>query len=374
MGFTTGRRGGRPLAMSVVATQREHNFGRDRIIAAMVEVVAERGYAGSSVELVVGRAKVSRRTFYRCFAGLEACFLAVLDVGLEHTVELVTGAFAREENWQDGMRSALASVLAFLDSEPLLARLWVVEALAAGAWALEHRERNLAALRTAVESSWPVAEEWRSPPFAAEGVLGSILGVVHTHIVTGKPERLIELLGPLMGLVAGPYLSPLQAAREVERGDALGREIRAAERSDGGPAWQYAHRPSWWTGGLGAIPVVLSNPSAYRARRCVLFLAEQGERGISPCNREIAAGIGVAHESQVARLLSSLLGERLVTKRSAGIGKRNAWRLTPRGEEIAWALRGEEKPSPALRGEENGTVERFANDHPIMLVDGHPKL
>jgi AcrR family transcriptional regulator len=39
---------------------------------AMVEVAAERGYAGASVELVVAQVGVSRRTFYACFESREA--------------------------------------------------------------------------------------------------------------------------------------------------------------------------------------------------------------------------------------------------------------------------------------------------------------
>lgn len=73
-----------------------------------------------------------------------------------------------------------------------------------------------------------------------------------------------------------------------------------------------------------AIPAVLSNPNAHRARRCVLFLGEHPQAS----NREIASGIGVAHASQISKLLSCLRSERLVAKHSAGAGKRNAWWLT----------------------------------------------
>jgi AcrR family transcriptional regulator len=41
---------------------------RERLIAAMVEVCAERGYAGASVTDVVKRAGVSSVTFYERFA------------------------------------------------------------------------------------------------------------------------------------------------------------------------------------------------------------------------------------------------------------------------------------------------------------------
>jgi AcrR family transcriptional regulator len=309
---------------------------RDRILWAMVEVVAQRGYAGASVELVVAQAGVSRRTFYRCFEDREECFKELLDQVSARALDLVATSFTRNMTWQDGMRSALASVLAFLDSEPLLARVWLVESLAAGGWALERRERNLAALRALIVARWPALESLGSSPLAVEGAMASVLGVIQTHIVTGRPRSLIELLGPLTGLVAAQYLPPCSVAHEVERGEELART--------GGPAQpRFMHESV-------AIPPVLTNPNAHRARRCVLFLADCQQAS----NREIAAAIGVAHDSQISKLLACLHTEGLLAKHSEGVGKRNTWRLTTRGEEI----------SGALRAAENGSIGLGANGPP----------
>lgn len=288
----------------------------------MVEVVAERGYAGASLDLVVAQAGVSRRTFYRCFENRDACFRELLDLAWASALELVATAFAREPTWQDGVRSALVSLLVFLDSEPSLARVWLVESLAAGSWVLEHRERNLAAMRALVAARWPAAGTWSASPLVVEGAMASVLGVVQTHIVAGKPGLLVGLLGPLTGLVFTHYLPPHLVASEIERGDELARVSRAG-------LWKTVR-------GNAAMPAVLGNPNAHRARRCILFLADSPHAS----NREIAAAIGVAHESQISKLLSRLLKERMVAKHSNGAGKRNLWRLTARGEEISCTLRG----------------------------------
>ena len=344
--------------------RQARSASRERVLWAMVEVVAERGYAGASVELVVARAGVSRRTFYRCFQSREACFGTIVDLGLERTIELISNAFERERTWQDGVRMALASLLTLFDSEPLLARVWLVESLGAGSWVLEHREHNLRVLRSLVLSSWPVAEGWSSPPLAAEGVMGSVLGLIHSHLVMNKPGQLLELLGPLMGLVAGPYLSPRGVAREVERGQALVREIQAGRVSVGGAVEEGARNGGAVSGAMNGaasktghaqtapaagesqngdgltvlLPAVLSNPNAHRARECLCFLAARP--GAS--NGEVAGGIGVAHGSQISRLLSGLLEEELVRRRSDGVGKRNAWWLTAWGEEVARVVRGDQ--------------------------------
>jgi hypothetical protein len=140
-----------------------------------------------------------------------------------------------------------------------------------------------------------------------------------------RPEPLIVLLGPLMGLILAPYLDEQELAGEIARADQLAQAILNRDREP--RPEQEAPQP--------AIP---GCPSAPRARECLIFLAERNQRGHNPSNREIATGIGIAHKSQISELLAQLLEENLVSKRSEGAGKRNAWRLTPRGEEVARAL------------------------------------
>jgi len=114
---------------------------------------------------------------------------------------------------------------------------------------------------------------------------------------------------------------------------ALNRLIAEVSRAYGEELERAGHESS--TGvGPAALPALLGNPGARRARECVLFLAEQGRRGLSPSNREIAAGIGVTHQPQISRLLAQLAAEGLVSKRSRGAGKRNASQLTERGEQV----------------------------------------
>ena len=52
---------------------------RGRMVTAAVDTVADVGYAGMTVAQVIGRARVSRKTFYDVFSDREDCFLAALD-------------------------------------------------------------------------------------------------------------------------------------------------------------------------------------------------------------------------------------------------------------------------------------------------------
>jgi AcrR family transcriptional regulator len=332
----------------VNARERVASEQRERILRAVVEVLAEHGFAGATVGLVVTRARVSTRTFYELFDGLEECLVAVMEGTLEQVVALASRELHGGECWQDEVRSALAAELSFFDAEPELARVCIVETLAGGPVVLAHRERIIAAFRA------PVAEriEREVPqvsPLTAEGVMGSVLGIMHAHVVERRPGPFIGLLGPLMGMVTAPYMGMRGVEAEIERGDELARAILAAgsRRSEpapaagGEPMGQDADAERTAERGV-AIPATLTNPGARRARECLLFLAEQDRRGgadSGPSNREIAIGIGIAHQSQISKLLAYLCREDLAVKHSEGMGKRNAWRLTPHGEEIARALR-----------------------------------
>jgi AcrR family transcriptional regulator len=298
---------------------------RASVLDAMLMVVGERGFAGASVAAVTARAKVSSRTFYELFDGQRECFLAVIDDQTELAVTLVADAFERAGSWREGLRMALATLLVFLDSEPLVARVWLVEVLGAGSWALERRARNLSRLTRLIVGAWELPRGWEPPPLAAEGVLTSVLGVLHNHVVTGCREPLISLLGPLMGIVTRPYLGSRGVAREVVRGEVLAEEIQ------GGRAWElpFASSPA-----VVEIPDVVAHPSAHRARRCLLFVAEHP--GVS--NRQIATGVGIKHPGQISSLLARLLDVGLLDKRAGARGRPHAWRVTPYGAHTVASL------------------------------------
>ena len=52
---------------------------RERMLEAMIRVVAKKGYAATTIADVTKAAGVSRTTFYELFEDKEACFLAAYD-------------------------------------------------------------------------------------------------------------------------------------------------------------------------------------------------------------------------------------------------------------------------------------------------------
>jgi len=100
---------------------------RGRLLDAIAEAVAAKGYGATSVADVIERAGVSRRTFYEHFRDKEACFLAAYDTGVE-----ILMATMRQGD-------PIGAYLGTLSAEPAFARTFLIEIAAAGPHALARR-------------------------------------------------------------------------------------------------------------------------------------------------------------------------------------------------------------------------------------------
>jgi AcrR family transcriptional regulator len=112
---------------------------RGRMLGAMADAVAVKGYAATTVADVVARAGVSRKTFYEHFRDKEECFLAAFDVGVDLLLEAIVAAQSRDGGWIALMRARVRAYLDTLASNPAFARTFLIEVFAAGPHALERR-------------------------------------------------------------------------------------------------------------------------------------------------------------------------------------------------------------------------------------------
>jgi AcrR family transcriptional regulator len=120
---------------------------RGRLLFAIAQVVAEKGYAATTVADIVDRASVSRSTFYEQFPDKEACFLAMFNFGVEYVLGRMGEAWENlgpDQDWRAHVRSDLTTYLSVLASEPAFAWTLHVEVLAAGQAALERRAQIFA--------------------------------------------------------------------------------------------------------------------------------------------------------------------------------------------------------------------------------------
>jgi AcrR family transcriptional regulator len=304
---------------------------RSRMLTATVEAVEDVGYGRLTVAQVIGRAKVSRKTFYDVFLDRDDCFLAAFDEAIARAGVLVIEAYERESSWRDGVRAGLTALLAFFDSEPGLAKLCVVEALGAGPRVLERRTEVLKTLNEVVDLGRASANSSRASAnssratrepadITAEGVVGAVFAVLHTRMLTGGKRPLTDLVGPLMSMIVLPYLGARVASNELTRPTPkIPKASQASQRLRRDP--------------LEGLDMRLT----YRTVRVLTVIGEHP--GAS--NREVAEGSGISDQGQISKLLTRL--ERLELIRNTGEGQvkggSNAWHLSERGAQVERATR-----------------------------------
>jgi AcrR family transcriptional regulator len=294
---------------------------RNRVLAAVVDVVDEVGYARMTVARVIARARVSRKTFYDVFSDREDCFLAAFEQSVERARSRLAAAYAGERDWRDSVRAALGQLLLMMDEQPGVARLCVVESLSAGDRALERRAELLDQLTAMVDRGRLVSRGRREPPrVTAEGLVGGVFAVLHKRLTESSAEPLTDLRGPLMSMIVLPYLGEREAQRELDR--------PAQEPPSVAPA-----QPVGKSDPLAGLEIRLT----YRTVR--VLTAIDAHPGAS--NREIAERAGVVDQGQISKLLTRLERLKLIenSRGGHGLGTANAWSLTARGAELERATR-----------------------------------
>jgi AcrR family transcriptional regulator len=192
---------------------------RERIITAMVDTVAERGYNATTVAHITKAASVSRRTFYEHFADKEACFLAAYDMVADHIRASMRAAAESFSEWPQQVRAALATMLRFLSAEPELARICMVEPVAAGGEIAARHRASMQGFVEILKAGRPEHSGSRPLPAATEETLvGGIVSLIVREISAGRTEDLEKLLPDLVELILAPYLGIEEAERLARNG------------------------------------------------------------------------------------------------------------------------------------------------------------
>ena len=119
---------------------------RTRLLAAIVELVAEQGYANATITETARRAGVSPNVFYAYFRDKEDCFLAAYEVFVETLIARMSAQVSQATDWHDFITSTLNAYLCSLESEPAVTRAFLIEMNAAGPQARARRREAFVAM------------------------------------------------------------------------------------------------------------------------------------------------------------------------------------------------------------------------------------
>jgi AcrR family transcriptional regulator len=190
---------------------------RQSILEAMVRVVGRKGYKATSVADVIAEADVSRTTFYKHFEDKHDCFLAAYDMVTERVVAEVVASCDGEQDWLERVRTGLTTIVELFALDPELARTAIVEVAAAGADARRRHWNAINRFTEFLEDGKEMAGGRELPENIALMAAGAVSGLIFDELLTGRAERLPQLLPDLLFALLVPYIGPGAATEEMRR-------------------------------------------------------------------------------------------------------------------------------------------------------------
>ena len=188
---------------------------RERLFAAMVATVDEKGYEAATVADLVKLSGVSRSAFYRHFDDKEACFLAAIEAMVGPALDRIRGDQSAPAG-VDRARRAFESLFELIVSQPAAAKMCIVEIYAAGAEGAALLDRSMDAVTALMQQLLDqVPERKGMPPELVRAIVGGIQKVIHKRLYRGKEGELMELVPQLWDWLLGYPVppGPLRATR-----------------------------------------------------------------------------------------------------------------------------------------------------------------
>ena len=200
--------GKRRISKDVVA---EHQ--RLRVLNAATEVFARRGYQSTTVDQIVGAARIGVGSFYALFEGKEDCFLRLYDLIVADTEERIAAAAPGEGPWPDRVIAALRALLELVAAEPDRARVVIVEARTAGPAGEARYEATVARLAAALREGRAAAGDAEPQAAFEDAAVAGLAWALHQRLAVGSPVVVGELLPQMADFLVAPYLGSRVSGR-----------------------------------------------------------------------------------------------------------------------------------------------------------------
>jgi AcrR family transcriptional regulator len=206
---------GRQYAGKSLADRRSAQH--ERILLAARDVFSTRGYAGTGVDEIVARARVSRTTFYAFFENKEECLLAVYRFGLERFGAAIAEAAARSAD--QGLappaliRAEVRATLAAFAGDPALARIVLIGTVGATPAAERAHARARGVAAEIIQGRLEQYAYWRRRPvqhrrLASLAAMAAIGEPISDLVATGRIGEWEALVDPISEFIGRALIDP----------------------------------------------------------------------------------------------------------------------------------------------------------------------
>jgi AcrR family transcriptional regulator len=182
---------------------------RRRIVDAMIDSCAEKTYAATTIADIVGRANISRTTFYKRFADKRECFDTALDCCIEELRAAAASSHSASDSPPEAVRRVAVATLNLMAAKPALAQLVMGEAVAVEPTVVERYRRLLI---PAVENLWD--EDSRRSHTDPRLAFGRAQVLIYNQIIAGRTSELPELLPEIVYIALLPFAGHEEALKQ----------------------------------------------------------------------------------------------------------------------------------------------------------------
>lgn len=187
---------------------------RERILIAMAELVAKRGYPGTTVEHIAARAGIASQTFHEYFDDREECLLACFDLAEAQSRRIIAEAVAEQDDWPAKVRAGISVFLEYIAANPALARTCLVESITAGAAGSARYDRAQRRAAPAFAAGRSIRRDRPRPPDDAleRSVISGIAWMIHQRLLGNEADSIPAMLPAVLEYALVPYLGHAGAA------------------------------------------------------------------------------------------------------------------------------------------------------------------
>jgi len=205
------------------AQERRANQGpavseeRTRLMAALIDLNAEVGFAAVSVPMLAERAGVAADSFHANFTDLEDCLLQTFNDGASRYNDTVFAAYEAGNGWRDSLRGAAYASALFIRENNRFIMLAAVAMGTAGDLTQARRDEILKMQVDMIDAGRGELDDPDSVDRGvAESVIGSIFTIMSRELGKSADADPVAFVPELMYVAVRPYLGHEIAKQELE--------------------------------------------------------------------------------------------------------------------------------------------------------------
>jgi AcrR family transcriptional regulator len=188
---------------------------RERILDAVTNLTARKGYAALTVEGVAAEASVSLQAFYEHFSDKEDAFLVAYEIGHDKALALVEQAFHAQPDWRLGVRAGISALFRLMAAEPAYAHMALVDVLAATERTSERAFKGETSYAQLLLPGLPnLPDRAHLSEVMVEAITGGVFELMLHHALQGRIRELPAMVPRATYFALAPFIGA-EAAGDI---------------------------------------------------------------------------------------------------------------------------------------------------------------